>query len=177
MQRPATPEPRMRRLLLLIAAAMAFSTGGVGADDGVDARVERLRAHLQSCTQRYGYDPDRVRSLGPHEIGPGELKWRDCAYEGIREVMVPASAVPDAYDTLIGLDRVMTRDIEARKKTRDERRRRIQKLIDDILAREKKADQPPEAELTEEEMERRRDEFVVRQRELQRMRRIESMMR
>jgi hypothetical protein len=171
------PEPGIRRVLLAIAAALLFPTPGAVADEGVDARVERLRGHLQSCTQRYGYDPDRVRSLGPHEIGPGELKWRDCAYRGIREIMVSASAVPETYDTLIGLDRVMTRDIEAGKRTRDERRQRIQQLIDDILAREKKAGEPPEAELTEEEMERRRDEFVLRQRELQRMRRIESMMR
>jgi hypothetical protein len=160
-----------------VATVVALLAGGAAAKEDVDARVQRLRAHLQSCTQSYGYDPDRVRSLGPHEIGPGELKWRDCAYQGIRAIMVPASAVPATYDTLIGLDRVMTRDIEAGKKTRDERRARIQKLIDDILARERKAGEAPGAELTEEEMERRRDEFVVRQRELQRMRRIESMMR
>lgn len=168
---------RGARSLRAAAALLALSWPGLAIADEVDARADQLSDRFRQCTREYGYDPESTGSTGPHEIAPGELKWRGCAYDGIREIMVPASAVPDAYDTLIALDQVMTREIETGKRTREQRRTRIQAMIDDILKREKAAgaDKPPAADAAR--LEAERGEFLARQREIRKMRRIETMMR
>ena len=123
---------RGSRALRAAAVAVALLVPGLAAADEIDARMDRLHDRFQQCTRQHGYDPQSLGSTGPHEVAPGELQWRECAYDGVREIMVPASAVPDAYETLIALDRVMTREIEAGKRTRDQRRDRIQGMLDDI---------------------------------------------
>jgi len=151
------------------------------AADGLDGRLERLQAHLDSCTQKYGYDPQRTRRFAENEIAPGEDKWRDCAYDGIRKIMVPASAVPNAYQTLIALDRVMTREIRDGKRTRAEREDRIKKFIDSTLAQEKKApgngDAQGQTEQQGDELEKMRAELAARQREITKMRQFQTKIR
>ncbi len=159
----------------------AMALPNLVAADEVDARVKELRTYLKSCTQKYGYDPKRTRRFGEHEIAPGEAKWRDCAYDGIRKIMVPPSAVPNAYQTLIALDRVMTREIKEGTRTRAEREERIKQFIDRTLAQEKPA---PATGATQgksqqqlDELEKMRAELAARQREITRMRQLQTTIR
>ena len=167
---------RGSRALRAAAAAVALLVPGLAAADEIDARMDRLHDRFQQCTRQHGYDPQSLGSTGPHEVAPGELQWRECAYDGVREIMVPASAVPDAYETLIALDRVMTREIEAGKRTRDQRRDRIQGMLDDILNKERDAG-AHKRRAASAELEADRAALLARERELRKMRRIESMMR
>lgn len=176
--RGAPQVPRSwRRWLPALLCVHAMACPAPAAAQDVDARLERLRAHLASCTAEHGYDPARSGNVGEHELAPGEAAWRGCAYQGVREIMVPGSAVPDAYEALIALDRVITRDVEAGKSTRDDRRARIRTMVDDIVAREKTAAGGSGAASTDEEMSKMRDEFMARQEEIKRMRRFQQMMR
>ncbi len=148
--------------------------------DAVDARLDELDAYLASCTQQFGYDSKASASFAEHEIAPGEAKWRDCAYDGIRKIMVPPSAVPSAYDTLIALDKIMTREIPGGKRSRAERKQRIGKMIDDIIAKEKAASQGGSSQnkaASEAELLKERDQFMAREREMRKMRRLQGMMR
>ena len=172
------------RAVAAMLACLSPGLVGAAATDAVDARFDEFRAHLGVCTKDFGYDPARSASYGKHELAPGEQKWRECAYEGIRKIMVPPSATPDSYAGLIGLDKVMTKEILAGNRTRAERQERIRKMIDDILAKEKAAEPAAagasQTTLSEEEeakLRAQRDQFVASQRELQKMRRFQSMMR
>jgi hypothetical protein len=160
--------------VLLLASAMP---GLVSADE-VDARLDKLRTYLKACTQEHGYDPDRARNYGEHEIAAGEMKWRECAYDGVRKIMVPESSVPNSYQTLISLDRVMTKEIRNDNRTREQRRTRITQMLDHILAQEKsKLSSAGDARKEQEDLVKTRNELTARLRELEKMRRIESMMR
>ena len=177
VSRPARVRRSWRRWLPALLCAHAMACPALAAAQDVDARLERLRAHLASCTAEHGYDPGRSSNVGAHDLAPGEAAWRGCAYQGVREIMVPGSAVPDAYEALIALDRVITRDVEAGKSTRDDRRARIRTMVDDIVAREKAAAGGSGGAGTDEEMSKMRDEFMARQEEIKRMRRFQQMMR
>lgn len=175
----------MRQIRLLATAItmgwlLVCAVSSMAAADAVDARLDELHAYLQTCTRDFGYDSERSASYGEHEIAPGEVKWRDCAYTGIRKIMVPPSAVPASYDTLIALDKIITREIPGGKRTRAERKQRIGKMIDDILAKEKAASAAvatQEKTADEAELVEQRDLLLARQREMRKMRRIQGMMR
>jgi len=173
--------PRPRRIgPRAIAVALAGLLPCLAAADAVDARLDELDVYLASCTQQFGYDSKRSASFAEHEIAPGEAKWRDCAYDGIRKIMVPPSAVPAAYDTLIALDKIMTREIPGGKRSRAERKQRIGKMIDDIIAKEKAASQGSSSQnkaASEAELLKEREQFMAREREMRKMRRIQGMMR
>jgi hypothetical protein len=144
--------------------------------DELDSRLELLKTHLKSCTQKHGYNPDRTGRYGDHEIAPGEIKWRDCAYEGIRLIMVPSSAVPNSYQNLIALDKVMTREIQAGELSRADRKKRIDKFVDLTLSKEKKAPSKtaPQGDATQQaELQQMRKELVTRMNEIQRMRSLQ----
>jgi len=157
--------------LMLIGAVPSFA-----ASDDVDVRREKLSTHLKSCTQENGYDPKQTRKFAKHEIAPGELKWRECAYDGVRDIMIPGSTVANAYQTLIALDKIMTREVAAGKRTRAERKKRIENFIDRTLAQEQPA-QSSRASSEQAELLKMHDVMVARQRELRKMRDIQSMMR
>ena len=172
---------RLRRNgLRSIVAMLAYLSSGLVCADAVDARLDELHAYLGACTRDFGYDPQRTGSFADHEIAPGEAKWRGCAYEGIRKIMVPNSATPAAYDTLIALDKVMTREIPGGKRTRGERKQRIGKMVDGILAREKASTDGKSAQskvADDAELLKQRDQLLARQREMQKMRRLQVLIR
>ena len=171
---------RVRDTIAGLGLIIAIAFPGLAAAHDIDAKREEMRAHLKFCTQKYGYDPKRTRGFDEHEIAPGEAKWRDCAYDGIRKIMMPNSAVPSAYQTLIALDRVMTREIQAGEKTRAEREKRIQKFIDDTIAKEKtKSNQAAgqEKKKEQEELDQMRVELITRMNEIKRMREFQTTFR
>lgn len=184
MNRGATRKPLLSRRrvdLYAVLAVLALMLPAPVAADEVDARLDRLREFLRSCTEKHGYDPKKTAALDDHDIAPGEKSWRRCAYDGIRKIMIPRSAVPGDYQNLIASDQTMTREIGEGKLTRDEREARIKKLVDAALAREEAAASgsvdPPDGGTGEDELLKQRNELVARQREIQKMRRIQSMMR
>ena len=175
----ATPAIRLHSRSLALAVLLCTAAGGSSAQD-LDARVSRLETYLGDCTQKHGYDPDAANNVGEHEIAPGEANWRNCAYEGIRNIMIPGSAAAGAYRYLIAFDRTLTQQIESGKLTRDKRKERLQKAIDDALAQDQAASGGRTAEESarnEAEVQAERNEMVRRSREAQKLREIQSMMR
>jgi len=136
-------------------------SGRIIAED-FNQRLEKLRGDISGCTETTGYDPARSGNLGDHELGAGERKWRECVYQGIRDVMIPGSAIPTAYSTLISRDKVMTNNIEAQKLSRKERKARLDMVITSIKEREGQNNISAE-------------QFKARMAEIERMRHIESM--
>jgi hypothetical protein len=44
---------------------------------------QELEEYLKQCTASHGYNPEAAAALGPHELGAGELQWRECAYRKV----------------------------------------------------------------------------------------------
>ncbi len=135
-----------------------------------EKRWAMFEERLTLCTNQQGYDTAKSDALGDYELGQGELEWRECAYEGLMDVMATGSPAQDAYQRLIFEDKRLTRAILARQLTRAQRRDRILTYLDQIHDAEKK-----EHDLRT--LERERDVFMNRMDEIQRMRSIERMMR
>jgi hypothetical protein len=117
---------------ILVVAAIVSGWSAIAAADN-DLRPslldnEKFLKHLAGCTRQHGYDPTAQNGLGPHELGRNEMPWRECAYEGIRRIIVPASALPEMYEDLIAEDRKMTEAVVQGTMTRDDRRSRIEVL-------------------------------------------------
>ena len=91
---------------------------------------------LASCTKAYGYDPEKLQALGPHQLAPNERKWRSCAYEAIETRLIPSSRNPQLYQDLIATDQVLTDKIEDGTATRSERQEKIREMLALIEARE-----------------------------------------
>jgi len=91
---------------------------------------------LAQCTRLYGYSPSAAQSLGDHELGKGELDWRDCAYHVVRKTLMPGSRVPMVYEQAIKEDKAMTLAIQRRELTRSERRRKLDDLLESLRATE-----------------------------------------
>lgn len=77
---------------------------------------------LPSCTAQHGYSLKNSEGLGDYEIGAGELAWRSCVYDGIREEIIPNSVLPNLYKNLIQNDSAMTGLIGKKVLTRKDRR-------------------------------------------------------
>lgn len=95
-----------------------------------------LVASLNQCTQRYGYDPNNVPGISEHSIAPGELQWRQCAYDAIRAYEKSNPALANLYEQLISEDIQMTIAIQQGTLSRSQRRARIDALIAQIKAAE-----------------------------------------
>jgi hypothetical protein len=95
-----------------------------------------FRTELRQCTARTGYDPERQQSLGSYDLGSGELQWRDCAYVALMNVVVPNTAQPELYRALIDKDRELTRGIQEKRITREQRDAEIGRQRQQILDRE-----------------------------------------
>jgi hypothetical protein len=123
-----------------ILVPIALCAGLAGPAQAVEET--RPEAHaafedgLARCTRLYGYAPSTAQSLGPHELGKGELDWRDCAYHVVRKTLVPGSRVPMVYEQAIREDKAMTAAIQRRELTRAERRRKLDDLFDSLRATE-----------------------------------------
>jgi hypothetical protein len=120
-----------------------------------------FRERLRGCTAQTGFNPADQQSLGPHELGKGELGWRNCAYTALRSTIVPATTHPELYLALIEKDKILTAGIRERRITRAQREIQIAQQRDRILAHEEDASDRLQAGLTEHERERRR-EFLMR---------------
>jgi hypothetical protein len=96
------------------------------------------QAHVKQCTERHGYDPEKASSLGPHALGAGEREWRECVYQGIEKYLIPNTLSPEAYRKAIAEDRKITAAIAGGKMTRAQRQARVEKIIEDLEALEKR---------------------------------------
>lgn len=95
-----------------------------------------LERRIAACTRRHGYDPERVRGVAAYQLAPGELAWRKCAYNALREIVLPAARRPELYVALIELDKVLTKQIRQRKITRRDRTRRLEAQLNRIRRHE-----------------------------------------
>jgi hypothetical protein len=99
------------------------------------------------------------QSLGPYQLGRGELAWRDCAYAALRATVVPATKHPELYLALIEQDKALTAGIREKRVTRAQREAQLAQQRDRILAQEEEASET--TGLSESGRERRR-EFLMK---------------
>ncbi len=129
--------------LVGVLAACASQQGATTQEKSrIELANEQLVAELDQCSARHDTDP-RTATVGENELAPREREWRACAYEGIRAILVPASAVPEVYDELIAEDEALTDQVEAGEITRTERRARLDQLREEIAAKEARATEQP----------------------------------
>lgn len=100
------------------------------------ATGDALKSHMEQCTAKCGFDPDKTDGLGERELGKGEEEWRSCVYEGIRKYVAPKSAVPKLYLELIDQDRKLTDLIKKGEMTRSQRKQKNVTLLEDIKKQE-----------------------------------------
>ena len=122
------------------------------------------------CAGAHGYEPRQSEALGAYQLGPGEIGWRACVYDGIRRLMMPSSEVPEVYAELIAEDRRMTEAIGAGEMTRGQRRERLARLIAGIEEREAAV-----REALLKELEAARERLYALQARLERMSTIQKM--
>ena len=168
----------MRTILPTLAILCFVFSGRIYAED-FNQKLENLRNDISGCTEKTGYNSARSGNLGDHELGAGERKWRECVYQGIRDIMIPGSAIPTAYSTLISRDKVMTNNIEAKKLSRKERKARLDKVIASIKQREAAAavaQKGAQQGVSTQQLEEQGKQFEERMAEIERMRDIQSIM-
>ncbi|MDJ0949262.1 MAG: hypothetical protein QNJ94_10090 [Alphaproteobacteria bacterium] len=107
-----------------------------GSDIYMEDAFKQFDAHLADCTKKSGYDPDNVGSLGKYQIARGEDKWRKCAYEGVKTILIPKTSNPGLYTTLIQTHQILTENMRRKATTRAERRAKIEDLVFDIQLKE-----------------------------------------
>jgi hypothetical protein len=100
----------------------------------MESRANLLLA-LQRCSDEHGYDPANTQ-LGEHELAPGELGWRECAYGALRVHALSNPELKGQYEKLIAEDKRMTEAIVAGTMTRSERQSRIDVLVAEIRTAE-----------------------------------------
>ena len=131
--------------ILCIFAPLCVLAGLCGCEGGdaqassksrFDTQYGEFQSALRQCEAQTGYDPQEARALGPYELGAGELQWRDCAYAALRMLVVPNTAFPTLYADIIGKDKELTRGIQNRSATRDEREAQIAAMRQAIIQRE-----------------------------------------
>ncbi len=160
--------PSRITMAVVLGAALMMSIG-VASAKKLSRPGKVMDAHLAECTEKYAYDPNEAEGLGEYDLAPQELGWRRCAYQGVREIMIPNTRIPDAYRQLIDEDRAMTEKIQRREMTRSERRARLDQILESVRAHEN--------ELSLRDLEKQQTELKARMDEIERMRRIQSMMR
>ena len=168
----------MRTILPTLAILCFVFSGRIYAED-FNQKLEKLRNDISGCTEKTGYNSARSGNLGDHELGAGEREWRECVYQGIRDIMIPGSAIPTAYSTLISRDKVMTNNIEAKKLSRKERKARLDKVIASIKQREAAAavaQKGAQQGVSTQQLEEQGKQFEERMAEIERMRDIQSIM-
>lgn len=105
----------------------------------------QFEKHLDKCSATHETDP-RTAAVGENELAPREREWRTCAYDGIRTLLVPGSADPELYATLIAEDQAMTEKVANGQMTRSERRARLDEIRDNITAKEARSAELSEAD-------------------------------
>ena len=135
------------RTLLFAVLAAGFASQGTAETQPPSPFEEgyiNFEAVLEQCTGKYGYDPDNPPKLGKYELAPNELEWRSCAYDGIRQHLIPNSKSPGLYQNLIALDKEMTAGIQKGIVTRKQREETIENAIDNIETQEAQVGVAPE---------------------------------
>ncbi len=97
-----------------------------------DSVFERFTQHMQGCSDRYGYDPDKSNDLGPHQLGANERDWNECVYDGVRRYLAVNSPLPDAYAALIETHKTLTGKVESGQITRAQRRAEVEAVFESI---------------------------------------------
>jgi len=133
------------RVLACSLAALCACSGAEAPQSATNSTFQTQYAEFQDalkqCTDLTGYDPGAQSSLGPYELGQGELRWRECAYSALLMLIVPNTQFPDLYTDLIERDKEMTRWIEEKQFTRSQREMQISALRQQIITREQSAAQ------------------------------------
>lgn len=125
-----------RPCLLTITACLILASTHAGGEQ-LDELRQTFRDKLTGCTAQFGYDPKNAGDLGVHDLGAGELEWRECAYTAVRETFLPASKVPEIYEEFISRDRQWTEAVTEGEMTRVERQRQIDFYIENIKLTER----------------------------------------
>ena len=155
-------------MAVVLSAVLAVPFGVVSAKK-LSQPGKVMDKRLAECTGKYAYDPNKAEGLGEYDLAPQELEWRRCAYQGVTEIMIPNTRIPDAYRQLIDEDQAMTEKIQRREMTRSQRRARLDQILERVRAQEK--------ELNLRNLEKQQTDLKARMDEIERMRRIQSMMR
>ena len=166
--RPADVAARAFSVILVMA--LGSSVAAQSEPEPWKVRWEALEKQLAICTDRHGYDPQSAQGLAPHALGEGELEWRECAYQAVRETLAANSPIEYAYRRLIAEDKRITKAVAAGEISRSEREQRIRTYLAQIQEKEDK-------ELEMRKLERQRDAFLGRMNELRRMRELERRLR
>ena len=139
---------RLARALPVFALGISLSAGiitastvpaaqtGTGTEVYMEPAFKKFDAHLAECVKKTGYDRDNVAKLGKFEIAPGEDQWRECAYQGIKTIIIPQTRSPGLYKTLIQTHQILTDNVKNKVTTRNQRRARIEALVADIGRKE-----------------------------------------
>lgn len=144
----------------LAACGAAESPNVAGPREIVIARGQ-LDDHIAECTKRFGYDPEAASKLGANVLGPGELEWRACVYQGIEKYVIPKTQSPEMYRRAIAEDRKMTDAVANGQTTRAQRRARVQQLLEEFdrveEANRAKLQTQASERLVKEELQRQQD--------------------
>jgi hypothetical protein len=128
--------------MIVVALSGCASPGGPGAGSPASASAalvqakDRLLADLGKCTGAHGYDPKRASGLAENTLAPGELQWRQCAYDAARRYIAQNPQMRGLYEQLIAEDIELTIGLQQGTVTRSERRARAEELLAQIGAAE-----------------------------------------
>jgi hypothetical protein len=134
------------RLLAVCGIASSILAAEVTAKTFDEAK-QQMDAHIVSCTERTGHDPDRLDDIGENALGPSERRFLDCVYEGVERLIIPESSTPEAYRSLVQEHRRMTDAIEQGQMTRSERQARTDTMVDEIKRQDEASQRQQRAEL------------------------------
>jgi len=151
---------------LLVSTLIGSTLGACATDSSsgkepayLDTSYTAFRDGLKECTARTGYMPDEAQSLGPFDLGQGELAWRECAYSALISFIVPNTNLPRLYMALIAKDKELTLGIVEKRITRDQRDAQIADQRDQIIKREQEGERMKSAMAEMEE--RKRQDMIM----------------
>ncbi len=172
---------RNERAAAALALISLVAASGPARSDAVAEAWTALEGRLAECSAETGLAESEL-GLAEDALAPGERAWRACAYAAIETLVIPRTRIPDAYRRLITEDRILTDLIEQGKVTRSQRRTRLDKLVAELERGEAAARRPQGGKSPAGQgpagqgLAGMRDELVLRQDEMRRMREIQSMM-
>ena len=120
--------------MVLITACTAPEDRPVRPIPAVMESRAKLTLALDQCTEIHGYAPGLADGIAEGAMAPGELEWRECAYQAIRDHVRANPEMRERYERLIAEDIDMTAAVRAGTMTRSQRRDRLNELIAEIRA-------------------------------------------
>lgn len=122
--------------MVLLTACTAPEDRPVRPIPAVMESRARLTLALDRCIEAHGYSPELTEEVAENAMAPGELEWRECAYQAMRDHARANPEMRERYERLIAEDSQMTAAIQAGSLTRSQRRDRLDDLITEIRAAE-----------------------------------------